>query len=180
LGRDAGGTLVRAGGWGYLIGDEGSGFDLGRRAIQAVSQATDGRGPQTALLPAILKEWDLTEPFQLIGVVYDPATKPAMLAKLSRLVSTAAAEGDEVAQRLLKRAAYDLAKAVEAVANRLDFKGEAPGIALAGGFLLGEPALRRPLLRRLRKTAGIGAVRKVSEPGKYAARAARQMFGEKE
>jgi N-acetylglucosamine kinase-like BadF-type ATPase len=176
LGRDKSGRLVRAGGWGYLIGDEGSGYDLGRKALQVAAKAADGRGPQTLLLPAILKEWKLDNPTQLITVVYDPATRVADFARLSRLVSECAAQGDEVAQQLVKRAVSELARTVEAVSRQLDFGETAPGIALAGGLLLGEPALRRPLLRRLRRTARIGFSRKVSEPAVNAARAALDMF----
>lgn len=176
LGRAPGSKLVRAGGWGHTIGDEGSGYDLGRRAIQASAQMADGRGPHTLLLEAILKEWNLSEPSQMIGIVYNPSTKVADFARLARLVSVTADAGDAVAQRLLKGAALDLARAVEAVATRLDFGETAPGLALAGGLLLGELSLRRLLLRRLRRTVGIGAVRRVREPARNAARAALSMF----
>lgn len=176
LGRDRNGQSVRAGGWGYRIGDEGSGYDLGRRAVQAATQAADGRGPQTVLLPTILKEWNLTEPYQLIGTVYHPATTVATFARLTRMVANVASDGDVVAQRLLKRAAYELAIAVEAVAAKLDFGETPPGLALAGGFLLGEKAVRRPLLKRLHRILGITTVRKVREPARYAAQAALERF----
>ena len=146
--------------------------------MQAAVQAADGRGPQTALLPAILKEWKLSEPYQIIGTVYHPATTVATFAKLTRLVATVANDGDVVAQRLLKRAAYELAIAVETVAAKLDFGETPPGLALAGGFLLGEKAVRRSLLKRLHRTIGISTVRKVREPARYAAQAALEQFRE--
>jgi len=177
LGRDHTGHLVRAGGWGHLIGDEGSGYDLGRRAVQAAVRASDGRGPPTALLAAILREWNLSEPTQLIGIVYSPTTKVADFARLTRLVSVAASADDLVAQKLLSHAAAELAKAVEAVAARLDFSPTPPNLALAGGLLLSEPRLRRPLLKRLRRTIGIGLVSKVREPALNAAYNALRLFG---
>src|SRR5438876_4508100 len=59
LGRDLQGSSVRAGGWGYLIGDEGSGYDLGLRCLQAVAQAADGRGKATILVDLVLQQWHL-------------------------------------------------------------------------------------------------------------------------
>ncbi len=176
LGKDAKGNSARAGGWGYLIGDEGSGYDLGRRAVQTAVRAADGRSPETSLLPAILAEWQLSEPTQLVGVVYSPATKVADFAKLARLVAKEAKAGDATAQKLLKQAARELAKAVEAVAGRLDFGGNAPNLALAGGFLLNEPILRRMVLRQLGRTIQIGITCQVSEPAYYAAQAALTLF----
>ncbi|MEO7003328.1 MAG: BadF/BadG/BcrA/BcrD ATPase family protein [Ktedonobacterales bacterium] len=63
LGRNAQGRFARAGGWGHLLGDEGSGYDIGRQALQAVVRAADGRArlageaSVTALSPLILRRW---------------------------------------------------------------------------------------------------------------------------
>src|SRR5258708_23671473 len=70
LGCDAHGIVTRTGGWGYIIGDEGSGYDIGRRCLQAGSRAVGGRGPMTALRGRLLQHRELTNAGDPIGKVY--------------------------------------------------------------------------------------------------------------
>jgi len=84
LGRDARGTIARSSGWGHIIGDEGSGYDIGRRSLQAAARASDGRGPTTSLLMLILSHWQLQNAGELIGKVYGNNDK-AVVAALSAL-----------------------------------------------------------------------------------------------
>jgi N-acetylglucosamine kinase-like BadF-type ATPase len=168
LGRDAGGATVRAGGWGHLIGDEGSGYDLGRRALQAAARAADGRGPATVLLDAILRHWELDQPLAMIGRVYR-STEKAEIAALSSLVFAAARDGDPVARRIVADATSELALAATAVAARLDFGDGGPPLALAGGLLTGEAGYRAMVVRRLRRRP-FGRVHIVDDPALSAAR----------
>jgi N-acetylglucosamine kinase-like BadF-type ATPase len=70
-GRDARGRAARAGGWGYLLGDEGSGFWIGRRALLSVVRHADGRGPFTMLTELVLRHMGITRPAELIHETYD-------------------------------------------------------------------------------------------------------------
>jgi hypothetical protein len=70
-GRNAGGEAARAGGWGHIIGDEGSGYWIGREALAAVMRAADGRGPQTQLTRNILTHFDVADISRLPRIVYD-------------------------------------------------------------------------------------------------------------
>jgi N-acetylglucosamine kinase-like BadF-type ATPase len=70
LGQDATGHKARSGGWGHILGDEGSGYAIAQHALQAVVRASDGRGPQTALRERILQAWILQTPEELIGEIY--------------------------------------------------------------------------------------------------------------
>src|SRR5678816_1177268 len=70
-GHDAEGRAARAGGWGYLLGDEGGGFWIGRAALAAVVRQHDGRGPTTRLTELVLAQMELTDPTTLIPAVYD-------------------------------------------------------------------------------------------------------------
>jgi glucosamine kinase len=169
LGRDRTGTTIRAGGWGHLIGDEGSGYDLGRQAIQAAARAADGRGPATALLDAILRQWELDRPLAMIPRVYGAGDK-AEIAALSMVVFAAAREGDPVARRIMAGAAGELALAAGAVGDRLAFPDNRLPLALAGGLLAGEADYRAMVLRRLRRRRPIGPVRLVVDPALSAAR----------
>ena len=132
LGRDRHGTITRAGGWGHIVGDEGSGYDLGRHCLQAISKAADGRGQWTALVEHVLSHWDLNSASDIIGRVYPDCDK-ATIASLSTLVFMAARDGDEVACSMVKDAAHELALAAMAVKNKLDFPGGQVALALGGG-----------------------------------------------
>lgn len=171
LGRDTAGKTARAGGWGHIIGDEGSGYELGRRALQAAARASDGRGPQTALLPAIVREWDLPRADGMIGHVYPDGDK-GTIARLSALVFAAARTGDDVARRIVREAATELALATIAVGKMLDFADEKLPVALAGGMLIHEADFRAIVLRRIRRRYPTGQIALVPDPALSAARAA--------
>jgi N-acetylglucosamine kinase-like BadF-type ATPase len=175
LGRDLRGATARAGGWGHVLGDEGSGYDIGRMGLQAAARAADGRGPQTTLLALVMQRWHLHSPSDMIGQVY-PARDTARVAQLSALVFEAAQAGDHVARQIVGRAADEIALAALAVSAGLEFpEGRVP-LALAGGLLANEAAFRARVLRRIRRRRSIGQVVVVSEPARSAAHAAARLL----
>jgi N-acetylglucosamine kinase-like BadF-type ATPase len=169
LGRDAHDTRARAGGWGHVMGDEGSGYELGRRALQAAARAADGRGEPTLLLDLILQHWQLEQADAMIGVVY-PDDDKAKIARLSSCVFQAASQGDAIAQSLIEEAAAELALAALTVSKALDLPTELP-LALGGGLLLHEPDLRERLLQHIQRQRATGQVVIVEHPALSAARA---------
>lgn len=169
LGRDARGEARRAGGWGHVLGDEGSGYDIGHRALQAVMRAADGRGEATALLPVILREWGLAEARDILERVY-PELDKAVIARLSPLVLRTAAGGDRVASEIVRGAAEELALAASAVGQALGFDSTPLPLALGGGLLLHEHAFREEVLQALRRRQELGVVALVEEPALSAAR----------
>ncbi|MBX5450466.1 BadF/BadG/BcrA/BcrD ATPase family protein [Thermogemmatispora sp.] len=171
LGRDACGRVCRAGGWGYLLGDEGSGYDIGRQALQAAARAADGRGPHTSLLPRILAYWGLERAEDLLGVVYH-GQETAAIAQLATCVFAAAREGDPVARRIVGNAAAELALAALVVSHQLEFPENVVPLALAGSLLVREAPFRAQILRRLRARRRLGQVVIVEEPALSAAKAA--------
>ena len=146
LGRSASGARARAGGWGYLLGDEGSGYAVGLAALQAVARAADGRAPATSLAQAILSHWGLSEPSELVGFIYRPGVPRAEIAALAPLVELAAVAGDPVAQAILRAAGEDLARALDAVARRLGLGHQAIPCALGGSLLVRGHVVRREAL----------------------------------
>ncbi len=142
FGRNARQEEQRVGGWGYLFGDEGSGYDLGRAALRAVAMSVDGRIRHTSLVAAVLKHYDLKEPSQLIECVYSRSTDRSLIALLAPLVLSAARQRDFVADSLVDRAAEQLAQHVSTLARRLDFSPQALPLAFAGGVLVGSDILR--------------------------------------
>jgi N-acetylglucosamine kinase-like BadF-type ATPase len=153
-GKTRDGKIARAGGWGYLLGDEGSGYDLARRALRAAARAADGRGTAKQLLAAILAHWKLNDPYDLIAQVYRSGYKPADIAQIAPLVLRLAEQGDASALTLVDQAARALATTVGAVARSLEFKENAIPLSLTGGLLLQAESLRQRVLAELEKQIG--------------------------
>ncbi len=135
FGRNAAGQRARAGGWGQIIGDEGSGYDLARRMFDAFASEADGRGPATSLTRRLTGELALTEPHQLIAFVYGPQTTKGDLASLSRLVVEEADAGDAIATEIIASSAGRLVQTASAAARRLGFVSSLP-LALTGGMFV--------------------------------------------
>lgn len=174
-GKNRAGQTARAGGWGYVLGDEGSGYDLARRALNAITRAADGRAERTELLDAILKFWNLSSPPDLVAHVYVQTLKPADIARLAPLVVEVATHGDRVAQGLVSQAGAALAVAVGAVSRALSMTSPVP-LALTGGLLLGASLVRQHLLAALGEQAtDYAPVLTVDQPVLGAVRLAREL-----
>lgn len=132
-GRDATGRDHRTGGWGYLAGDEGSGYDLGVRALREVFRAFDGRGPETELTPRMLEHYEVGSLAELRDRIYRPSTTRAYVAASADHVSLAASDGDVVARRLLREAGAKLAELANGVLDHLD-ESAGRAVALVGGL----------------------------------------------
>ncbi|MBB6486319.1 N-acetylglucosamine kinase [Rhizobium lusitanum] len=116
--RNADGVSARVGGWGDVIGDEGSSYWIGRAALGLASQSLDGRAPPTALAAAIFEflELDGSDPINALGGWASELTNPrAQIAGLSVLVDRLASTGDAGARHLIEQAAAELAKHMEAI-----------------------------------------------------------------
>src|SRR5512141_2062058 len=100
-GRNAQRRAARAGGWGYVLGDEGSGYWIGRAALRAVLREADRRAEPTALTPLLLKHFDVDKPSDLLHAVYFRGVKPPEIAALAPYVQEAFEKGDRVAAGIL-------------------------------------------------------------------------------
>jgi N-acetylmuramic acid 6-phosphate etherase len=141
FGQGSDGRSCRAGGWGFLLGDEGSGYAIARSGLRAAAQAAEGRGPATRLLGAFLAHFQVRTPLELIRAVSPLADDRAAIAEMAELVIRAADENDAVSAQILDQAAEELTAMVAAVARRLDITRAFP-LALAGGVLLSSERLR--------------------------------------
>lgn len=110
---------IRLGGWGYLLGDEGSGFDIGRQALLAVTRSYDGTGERTALTRVIMELFSIDDPMQLIDLIYEQANARKMIAHLAKTVFVHAEQGDAVAVRIIEQAAASLGKLILSVVKKL-------------------------------------------------------------
>jgi len=168
-GRDAAGRAARAGGWGYLLGDEGGGFWIGRAALSAVVRQFDGRGPATRLTDLVLTEMRLDTPVELIQAVYERGLPGPAVAGLADLVQQAMLAGDAVAAEILTRAAGELVAAAASVVTRLGMRGDVFPTVLAGGILKTIPALAADVIARWAEVAPRSEVRTLQgEPARGA------------
>jgi N-acetylglucosamine kinase-like BadF-type ATPase len=133
------GRQLRAGGYGWQLGDEGGGYWLGRRALAAAARAQDGLEESSTLLERLLVAIGLETFDDLIR--WTATATPGQVAALAPHVLNAAGEGEAVAQRAVAEAAAELAGLVEALARRFPGTGPIP-LATAGGLLrTGSPLL---------------------------------------
>jgi N-acetylglucosamine kinase-like BadF-type ATPase len=146
LGLNEVGETARAGGWGHILGDEGSGYDIARRGLMAALHAHDGRGPETLIKAKLIEQFYLASIDELISLLYGEAT-PSRIASMYPLILEAAEEGDWVAQGLLMRAAEALVEAAEAVVKRLDMMETSFPVAVSGGVFGNSPTMRTAFQR---------------------------------
>ncbi|MBX2990465.1 MAG: hypothetical protein KF749_04755 [Bacteroidetes bacterium] len=144
MGKNNAGKIVSAGGWGRMLGDEGSGFWLGSEALKSVARWYDGRGGSHPLAGLIRQEFGFDNRDSVIGAVYHEGFE---LSRLAPLVIKAAAEGVDVAREILARGAAELAGQAQSVAAQLAIEGQV-GVVLSGGLLEHESGYTR-ILRTL-------------------------------
>lgn len=133
LGRRNPGKLARAGGWGYVFGDEGSAFDIVRQAARAALRMDEGWGPATALRRALLGATGSRDSNQMLHRFYTPEWPRDRVAALAPLVDAAASEADPIALEILNAAAHQLAMLAGSVRAQLWNSGEPVEVAYSGG-----------------------------------------------
>ncbi|HXM44843.1 MAG TPA: BadF/BadG/BcrA/BcrD ATPase family protein [Bryobacteraceae bacterium] len=143
FGRNAAGGAARVGGWGYIFGDEGSGFDIARQALRAALRAEEGWGPPTALAHALLDATGAADANGALHLFYTPDWPRSRMATLAPLVDAAAMAGDAVARDILHNAAQQLAVLTSSVRGQLWGPGEAARVAWIGGVFRSRMLLER-------------------------------------
>lgn len=141
LARDAQGRTARAGGWGYVFGDEGGAFDIVRRALRAALRQEEGWGPETELGARLLDACRASDANDLMHRFYTEEYPRSRVAALAPLVDETARDGDRVAREILRQAGRALAGYGAAVRGKLFAPDEATPVVHVGG------AFRSDLLR---------------------------------
>jgi len=143
LGRNGEGRLARAGGWGYIFGDEASAFDLVRQAVRAALRMEEGWGPETALRAALLDATGSRDANHLLHRFYTPEWPRDRVAALAPLVDEVASSADAVALEILNAAAHQLAMLAASVRAQLWQPEDAVDIAYSGGVFQSGRLLER-------------------------------------
>jgi N-acetylglucosamine kinase-like BadF-type ATPase len=171
IGRSENGRAKRVGGWGHVLGDEGSGYDIATQALRQATQAADGRGGSQTLLQAALSFWKLSDPVDLIGVVCRQETTAEDVANFAARVIDLASRNDAAAREIAENAARALALHVDTVTRGLAFKTPPP-LALGGSLM--RATLRTLLVKGLQ--CPIGPVTTVNDPAQGAIATARRLL----
>jgi len=130
FGKDKNGNLFRTGGYGKIIGDEGSGFSIGRKGLNAVAKYLDGRGEKTILTEYLMKEFAINNRDDLITSVY---SKEFDIPNTTRFVINSADKGDKICRQIINEEIEELILHIKAFQKEIDEK-EFP-LALSGGLL---------------------------------------------
>ncbi|WP_293909340.1 N-acetylglucosamine kinase [Sphaerochaeta sp. UBA5836] len=147
LSRSSDGSLKRAGGYGYLLGDEGSAYWIAHQALMRSLRSLENRDLKTTMLPSLLEGCSLSKAEDLIAYVHHQAAK-ADIAKLAPLVTVFAKEGDLLANDILQCAAKELVSLVVSVQNPAI---RAKELVLAGGVLEKDPIVRPLFIQALKE-----------------------------
>ena len=163
FGKNAAGKTARAGGWGYVFGDEGGAFGIVRRALRAALRQEEGWGPQTVLASLLLKECEAETVNELMHRFYGEEFPRDRIASLAPLVDHAASGGDGVAAGILKSAAECLQKLAIAVREQLfDIEDAVPVVPVGGVFR--SPFVADEFRRRLDAEESTSIVQPKLEP----------------
>lgn len=143
FGRNASGKTARAGGWGYICGDEGGAFDLVRQGMRAILRNEEGWGRPTSLRRILLDASGARDADQLLHWLYTDEFPRDRVAGWAKLIDEAARGGDAVAGEILASAAQALATIAAAVRGQLFSPGEGVDVRYSGGVFASEPLLAR-------------------------------------
>ena len=142
FGRNAAGVTARAGGWGYVFGDEGGAFDLVRQAMRAILRHEEGWGPPTSLRQALLEATGARDGHHLLHLLYTNDYPRDRVAGWATLIDQAARAGDAVAADILGSAAQALAAITGAVRRQLFPSGDVD-VRYSGGVFASDPLRER-------------------------------------
>ena len=145
------GKEAKANGWDYILSDEGSGYEIGRKALRAVMKAYDGRGDATLLTRAILDELELKNIPEFIEWAYDTGNRKDKIAALARVVCDAAENSDAVSIRILEEEVNEVMASIKVVAKKLDLSDKNFDLVFVGSLFKCEKYFKNILIKKLRE-----------------------------
>ncbi|MDQ2680424.1 MAG: hypothetical protein M3Y21_05295 [Candidatus Eremiobacteraeota bacterium] len=125
----------RCGGYGYLLGDDGSGYALGSAAIKQALRSFDGRVPCDGFITGVLQQVGVDSQTDLLAKVYGGAQPIGLIASLAPFVIASASDGERLANRIVQSAALELGDLIKAVVKAAGLQSAEAPIVLAGGLL---------------------------------------------
>jgi N-acetylglucosamine kinase-like BadF-type ATPase len=151
------GEYVRVSGWGALFDDQGSGYDIGRKALSAAFRAIDGRGPHTRLVPSLKRKFRLNSLEDLLYIISSDGLTVREIASLAHLVSKAAPY-DRVSRMILQEAGTTLGELACIVAKQLKMNRNHIKVATVGGVFDAGECLTRAFKKRVKQECPLAEI----------------------
>lgn len=148
-GKNMEGNSHRTGGWGHIIGDEGSAYDIAVNSLSAVAKSYDGRNAETVLTKLIYDYLNISTHRELIDFCYRAENTKADIAKLAFLCDKACAAGDIVAKIIIEEAADKLIQMTVVVAEKLGISSKSFDCVYAGGCIINSDFLKTSFCDKL-------------------------------
>ena len=146
-----GGEVKRAGGWGHRIGDEGSGYWIGKHIAKAIFRAADGRNEPTALTNLLLKGHRVTTTDELYNLIYSSDYTNARLASFGSYLQQAVDMGDRVAKQIAQKAADELVLLASTTLQKAGYENGDHTLFLNGGVLTNNACVMDFVITQLSK-----------------------------
>jgi N-acetylglucosamine kinase-like BadF-type ATPase len=162
--RSDDGHSMLVGGWGYLLGDEGSGYSIGRAALQHTLACLEANSERGVLVQSVLEKTSVKSVRELTSAVYEQPFPRISIAAMAPLVMSAAEAGETAAVAILDGAARELAALVGRAATYLDRAENPLALAASGGILVGSQRLQQSLRNELANHGSKFELRVVDEP----------------
>ena len=160
--RDEDGQLRHTGGWGYILGDEGSAYHIAICGIKAAIAAYDGVGPETTLQKTVAVHFGVNDMLELVDRVYDPPIACEQVSLFAKDVAACAEAGDSVAREILFNSAVYLANSMLVLLR--PFTGQEVPLGISGGVLENNTLFRKAFEEEVKKQFHTARITRLAYP----------------
>ena len=144
------GKEAKVNGWDYILGDEGSGYAVGIKALRALMKAYDGRGESTLLFKTILEDLNIKNVSELIRWAYIDSFSKDKIAAIAKTVCRTAEMGDRISIKILEEEATEAVNSVTVVANKLNMADKKFDLVFVGNLFKCEKYFKSVLMKKLK------------------------------
>jgi len=144
------GKEAKVGGWDYMLGDEGSGYAIGIKALRALMKAYDGRGESTLLSKTILEDLNIKNISELIKWAYSDSFSKDKIAAIAKTVCRTAKIGDRISIKILEEEAMEAVNSVTGVVNKLNLADKKFDLVFVGNVFKCEKYFKSVLMKKLK------------------------------
>ena len=144
------GKEAKVNGWDYILGDEGSGYAVGIKALRALMKAYDGRGENTLLFKTILEDLNIKNVSELIRWAYIDSFSKDKIAAIAKTVCRTAEMGDRISIKILEEEAKEAVNSVTVVANKLNMADKKFDLVFVGNLFKCEKYFKSVLMKKLK------------------------------
>lgn len=165
IGLDSNRKSCRAGGWGHIIGDEGSGYSIGVNCLKAIMQSYDKIEKPTLLTAEVLKYLDLKSEVEIISYLYSDKRTKKDIAAIARIVFEVAETGDMVANRIVEEAVLGLVAITNKVIENIKDDDSRILLALDGGILRNVDMVKKRVSKAILSNSKVDIIKPIQDAG---------------